>query len=100
MSVGSCNICKNTNLQMHLFYRYLEYLIIFHVSSQLAVRIFTFTLLVGNCRECILIIDEVLTIPFQVTHSVNLLLQIAYAVRMQFGIMVLNCCSACQFIYR
>ena len=100
MSVGSCNICKNKNLQMHPFYRDLEYLITFHVSTQLSVRIFTFTLLVGDCRECILIIDGVLAIPFQVTHSVNMLLQIAYAVRMQFVIMVLNCCSACQLIYR
>ena len=49
------------------------------------VRIFTFTLSVGNGGGCILIIDGLLTIPFQVTPSVNLSLQIAYAVRMQFS---------------
>ena len=53
------------------------------------VRIFTFTLLVGNCRGSFLVIDGKLTIPFQVTPSVNLSLQIAYAVRCSLVILVL-----------
>ena len=48
------------------------------------IRIIIFTLSAGNCRGCILIIDGVLTIPFQVIPSVNLSLQIAYAVRSRF----------------
>ena len=75
-------VTPNVNLSLQIAYAVRCSLVILVLYC---VRIFTFTLSVGNCRGSFLVIDGKLTIPFQVTPSVNLSLQIAYAVRMLFG---------------